>query len=74
MHRRPNGSPARQPRWGPRMQLEFHHELLTTTITQNSRNPQRNRLCSASSAVSALNVVPCGGVSYADTPAAARFP
>src|SRR5207249_9604071 len=30
--------------------------------TQNSRNPQRNRFCSASSAVSALIVVPCGGV------------
>jgi hypothetical protein len=23
------GSPARQPRWGPRMQLEFHHGLVT---------------------------------------------
>jgi arylsulfatase A-like enzyme/Flp pilus assembly protein TadD len=27
MHRRPNGFPARLPRWAPRMQLDFHHGL-----------------------------------------------
>jgi hypothetical protein len=26
------GSPARQPRWGPRMQPEFHHWLLAQPL------------------------------------------
>jgi hypothetical protein len=38
------GSPARQPRWGPRMQLEFHHGLLRGVTRGRSVQPLNKRL------------------------------
>ena len=42
--------------------------ILATTINAELAEPaEKKGLCSASSAVSALNVVPCGDVSSSDT-------